>query len=97
MTINANDVKKLARLTRLHLTPEEERETLDALNAVINLIDQLKSADVEHISPMAYVQLHGQTLRTRPPLPVNGYPTGQVLAGAPAHDKGCFLVPEVIE
>ena len=97
MTINTDDVKKLARLTRLRLTPEEEQETLTSLNAVINLIDQLKSADVDDINPMAYVQLHGQTLRTRPPQPLNGYPTEQVMANAPASDNDCFLVPEVIE
>ena len=97
MAIDNNDVKKLAQLTRLALTPEEEAEAVKSLNAVLGLIDQLKSADVEGVDDMAYVHLHGQTLRLREPAAAAGYPPQEVMQNAPQSDEDYFLVPRVIE
>lgn len=97
MTITPDDIKKLAQLTQLALSEEQQAEAVDSLNAVLGLIDQLKSADVDHIDPLAYVQLHGQTLRTRPPQPGSGYPVAELMQNAPAAAEGYFLVPRVIE
>lgn len=97
MAIDGNDVKKLARLTRLALTPQEEAEAVESLNAVLGLIDQIKNADVEGIDDMAYVHLHGQTLRLRAPAAAAGYPPQEVMKNAPETDGDYFLVPRVIE
>lgn len=97
MAIDSKDVDKLAQLARLALTPEEKAEAVKSLNAVLTLIDQLQSADVEGVDEMAYVHLHGQTLRLRPAAAVAGYPPQEVLQNAPQAEDNCFLVPRVIE
>lgn len=97
MAINNDDVKRLARLTRLALTAEEEGSAVASLNAVLGLIDELKNAEVDGVDPMAYVQLHGQTLRTRDADSAAGYPPQEIMKNAPQADSGYFLVPRVIE
>ena len=97
MSISTKDVEKLARLARLALTPEEKEEAVASLNAVLKLIDQLQNADVEGVDEMAYVHLHGQTLRLRAPDAAAGYPQADVMKNAPQADEGYFLVPPVIE
>ncbi len=97
MALTRQDIQKLAQLARLAQNPQEEEDTLKSLNAVLGLIDELKNADVDNVDPMAYVQLHGQTLRTRAATAVAGYPPEQLMQNAPQADENHFLVPKVIE
>lgn len=97
MAIDKADIRKLARLTRLNLTEQEEAEMQESLNSVLGLIDELQQADVEGIDDIFYVQVRGQTLRCRQPNPQAGIGRESLLQNAPDKDEAYFLVPKVVE
>lgn len=103
MSVSREDVRKLARLTRLKLTEREEAEAVLSLNAVMELIDELQRADVDGIDDTAYVQppeavqMPGRTLRCREPQPQPPFAREQLLQNAPDDDGEYFLVPKVVE
>jgi aspartyl-tRNA(Asn)/glutamyl-tRNA(Gln) amidotransferase subunit C len=97
------DVKRVAELANLELTPEEEPKMQRDLNAILGYIAQLNELDTTGVPAMAQVgemlgllaQEHGETLRiddVRPSLDRHA-----VMASAPETDDRFFKVPKVIE
>lgn len=54
-TLTREDVLKLARLSRLSLTPEEVDEFLAELTEVLQYVEQLGDVDVEDLQPTTQV------------------------------------------
>lgn len=52
MSLTSADIKKVAHLSRIHLSEEDEKEVLDRLNNIISWIDQLEEVDVSGINIM---------------------------------------------
>ena len=95
MKITPREVRYVADLARLELTPEEEREFTAQLNAVLEYMDQLNELDTGGVEPTAHVLPLRNVLRedeVRPSLPV-----GEVLGNAPEADQDHFVVPKIIE
>lgn len=95
MKITAREVRYVADLARLELTPGEEREFTAQLNAVLEYMDQLNELDTGGVEPTAHVLPLRNVLRedeVRPSLPV-----GEVLGNAPEEDQDHFVVPKIIE
>ena len=89
------DVKYVAHLARLGLTPEEERKFGAQLGQVLAYIDKLKEVDVSHVEPTAHaVPLVNVTRAdaTRPSLPHD-----EALRNAPAQASGLIMVPKIVE
>ena len=89
------DVKEVARLARLELTPDEEKRIGAQLGQVLGYIEKLTQLDVSRIEPMAHaVPLLNVTRsdRVRPALPHE-----EALRNAPAQAKGLFIVPKIVE
>ncbi|MDM5147562.1 Asp-tRNA(Asn)/Glu-tRNA(Gln) amidotransferase subunit GatC [Candidatus Persebacteraceae bacterium Df01] len=95
--INTEDLVRLARMTRLEVPPEKTPEALQALNAILDMMEQLQHANVDAVDALTHVQFQGQTLRLRDDTAQVGYNTDALFAGAPQTDDGCFIVPRVIE
>jgi aspartyl-tRNA(Asn)/glutamyl-tRNA(Gln) amidotransferase subunit C len=95
MKITAREVRYVAGLARLELTPGEEREFTAQLNAVLEYMDQLNELDTAGVEPTAHVLPLRNVLRedeVRPSLPVE-----EVLGNAPEQDQDHFVVPKIIE
>ncbi len=95
MKITAREVRHVAGLARLELTPGEEREFTAQLNAVLEYMDQLNELDTAVVEPTAHVLPLRNVLRedeVRPSLPVE-----EVLGNAPEQDQDHFVVPKIIE
>ena len=95
MKITAREVRYVADLARLELTPGEEREFTAQLNAVLEYMDQLNELDTGGVEPTAHVLPLRNVLRedeVRPSLPVE-----EVLGNAPEQDQDHFVVPKIIE
>ena len=95
MKITAREVRYVADLARLELTPGEEREFTAQLNAVLEYMEQLNEVDTGGVEPTAHVLPLRNVLRedeVRPSLPV-----GEVLGNAPEADRDHFVVPKIIE
>lgn len=100
MSVNEDDVRKIAGLARIAMGDEEIAGLVPELNNILGWVEQLGEVDVDGVEPMASV-IHNK-LRLRDDV-VNADPqTGggvrdKVLANAPAAEHGFFAVPKVIE
>lgn len=95
MPLTLDEVRHIARLARLRLTPEEELRYTEQLSAILDYADRLQRVDTSDVPPTAFAAAGDLPLRPdapRPPLPRE-----RVLANAPASRDGLFLVPPVLD
>lgn len=97
MPIDRAQVRHVARLARLALSPEEEDRFAAQLAHVLEYIERLQGVDVEGVEPLSFAgdAKAGLPLRADEPGPC--LPREQVLSQAPEHDGEAFLVPRIIE
>jgi len=89
------DVKYVAHLARLALTPEEEQKLGAQLSQILGYVEKLKQLDVSQVEPTAHaVPLVNVT---RPDEVCPSIPHGQALRNAPAQANGLFIVPKIVE
>jgi aspartyl-tRNA(Asn)/glutamyl-tRNA(Gln) amidotransferase subunit C len=89
------DVKYVAHLARVALTPEEEKKLAAQLGGILDYIEKLKELDVTNVEPTAHaVPLVNVTRadETRPSLPHD-----EALRNAPSQANGLFIVPKIVE
>jgi aspartyl-tRNA(Asn)/glutamyl-tRNA(Gln) amidotransferase subunit C len=89
------NVKYVAHLARLALTPEEERVIGAQLADVLGYIDKLKEVDVTGIEPTAHA--FPLVNVTRPDQVRPGLSHEDALRNAPAQANGLFMVPKIVE
>ena len=95
MSLTPDDVRRLARLARIAIEPEESGAVLDRLNRVLGLIDQMRRVDTQGVEPMAHALELVQRLRADEVREANR--RGAYQSVAPAVEEGLYLVPKVIE
>ena len=95
MSLTPDDVRRLARLARIAIDPEESGAVLDRLNRVLGLIEEMRKVDTQGIEPMAHALDLVQRLRADEVREANQRDAYQSVA--PAVDDGLYLVPKVIE
>jgi aspartyl-tRNA(Asn)/glutamyl-tRNA(Gln) amidotransferase subunit C len=89
------DVKYVAHLARLALSPEEEKQFGAQLGSVLGYIEKLKEVDVTAVEPTAHA--FPLVNVTRPDEVRPSLSQEEILANAPAHANGLFLVPKIVE
>ena len=100
MSIDREQVAKIAALARIRMSDEELDRMVPELNGILGWVEQLGEVDCTGIEPMTAVIPN--TLRLRDdvvdadPLTGGGV-RDEVLANAPAAEHGFFAVPKVIE
>ena len=95
MAVEGIDVKYVARLARLELTPEEEKKFGEQLGHILGYVEKLKELDVTGIEPTAHAMPRVNVVRadeTRPSLP-----HADALRNAPSQANGLFVVPKIVE
>ena len=95
MSATEIDVKYVAHLARLALTPEEEQKLGAQLGQILGYIEKLKELDVTNVEPTAHaVPLVNVTRpdELRPSLPHD-----EAVRNAPAEANGLFIVPKIVE
>jgi aspartyl-tRNA(Asn)/glutamyl-tRNA(Gln) amidotransferase subunit C len=106
MSLSDDQVRRIARLARIGIRPEESAAAIDRLNRVLGLIDQLKAVDTAGIEPMAHpldaLLPGGQRLRPDQVTETDQRELYQSVApagpdGNPQVQDGLYLVPKVIE
>ena len=95
MSLTPDDVRRLARLARIAIDPEESGAVLDRLNRVLGLIEEMRKVDTQGIEPMAHALDLVQRLRSDEVREANQRDAYQSVA--PAVQDGLYLVPKVIE
>ena len=89
------DIKYVAHLARIALTPEEESTLGAQLGHILGYIEKLNELDVSAVEPTAHaVPLVNITRadEARPSLT-----NEEALRNAPAKANGLFLVPKIVE
>jgi aspartyl-tRNA(Asn)/glutamyl-tRNA(Gln) amidotransferase subunit C len=93
--LGVKEVKAVALLARLTLSPEEEIKMGKQLGHVLGYIEKLKEVDVSGVEPTAHAfPLINVTRRdeVRPSLT-----NEEALRNAPAKANGLFVVPKIVE
>lgn len=95
MHLTPEDVRKVASLARLKISPAEVDTFLHDLTAIINYVDVLNDVDTTNVTPLVHaVELYDVL---RPDVLVESLPRSESLRNAPRTDGEYFLVPAIIE
>ena len=89
------DVKYVAHLARLALTPDEEKKLGAQLGHILGYIEKLRELDVSNVEPTAHAVPLVNVTRAdeiRPSLPHE-----DALRNAPRQAGGLFIVPKIVE
>ena len=97
MSIDRAQVRHVARLARLALSPEEEERFAAQLGQVLEYIARLSAVDVSGVEPLSFAGDTQAKLALREDEPRRSLPREKVLAQAPQHDEQAFLVPRILE
>ena len=89
------DVKYVAHLARIALTPSEEQKIGAQLGNILGYIEKLRELDVQGVEPTAHAV--PMTNVTRPDEVRSSLPTEEALRNAPSQANGLFLVPKIVE
>lgn len=95
MSLAAEDLERLARLARLHFSTDDVPRYRDELNTILEMVDTLKSADTEGVTPMAHPLDMAQ--RLRPDAVSESNQRDALMDAAPQSENGLFVVPRVVE
>ena len=89
------DVKYVAHLARIQLSPDEEQKLGAQLGHILGFVEQLKTLGVSQVEPTAHAVPAVNVTRAdeiRPSLPHD-----DALRNAPAKANGLFMVPKIVE
>jgi len=95
MSLSDDQVRRLARLARLAVQPEESAAVVERLNRVLALVDEMRRVETAGIDPMSH-PLDAQQ-RLRPDAVTEPDRRDLYQSVAPAVEGGLYLVPKVIE
>jgi aspartyl-tRNA(Asn)/glutamyl-tRNA(Gln) amidotransferase subunit C len=89
------DVKYVAHLARIALSPPEEQIMAEQLGNILGYIEKLREADVSGVEPTAHAfPLVNVTRADEIEPSLKGE---EALGNAPAQANGLFLVPKIVE
>jgi aspartyl-tRNA(Asn)/glutamyl-tRNA(Gln) amidotransferase subunit C len=94
--IDRAQVRHVARLARLALSPEEEERFAAQLDHVLGYIERIAAVDVSGVEPLSFAG-DASAMPLREDVVQESLPREKVLAEAPQHDAQAFLVPRIIE
>ena len=89
------DIKYVAHLARLHLTPDEEKKLGAQLDGILGYIEKLKELDVTGVEPTAHAVPLVNVFR--PDVAQPSLSNEEALRNAPAKANGLFVVPKIVE
>jgi aspartyl-tRNA(Asn)/glutamyl-tRNA(Gln) amidotransferase subunit C len=94
-TIDAKEVRHVARLARLALSDEEAETMRGHLNSILDYMAELEKLNVQGVDPTFHAVPMETRLRDDTETP--SLMRNEVLATAPSHDAGAFAVPRILE
>lgn len=89
------DVKYVAHLARIQLSPDEEQKLGAQLGHILSYIEKLKELDVSGVEPTAHAVPRMNVTRADELHP--SLPHEEAMRNAPAHANGLFVVPKIVE
>jgi aspartyl-tRNA(Asn)/glutamyl-tRNA(Gln) amidotransferase subunit C len=99
MSLNAQDIDRIANLARLALQPDEAERMREQINGFFNIVEAMQAVDTSGVEPLAHPVAAIQEVALRLRDDVVSEPNNREAnqQSAPAVERGLFLVPKVIE
>ncbi|HTG63216.1 MAG TPA: Asp-tRNA(Asn)/Glu-tRNA(Gln) amidotransferase subunit GatC [Sphingomicrobium sp.] len=95
MSVNADQVRHVAKLARIAMSDAEVEAMVPELNNILGWVEQLGEVDTDGVEPLtAVIENH---LRLRDDVVNDGNIRSDILKNAPDAQHGFFAVPKVIE
>jgi aspartyl-tRNA(Asn)/glutamyl-tRNA(Gln) amidotransferase subunit C len=95
MSIDVDEVKKIARLACLDVKDEAIQSYATNLSNILDLVEQMNAVDTTGVTPMSHPFEAVQRLRED--VVTDNNRRDDFMAIAPASEDGLYLVPKVIE
>lgn len=95
MSLDIEQVQRIARLARIEISPAEAATARDQLNGIFGLIETMQAVDTTGIAPMSHAV--DMVQRLRPDAVTEADHRAAFQAVAPETEAGLYLVPKVIE
>ena len=95
MKITSEEIRHVAILARLDLTPDEQERLTGQLGRILEYMDKLNELDTAGVEPMSHAVDVVNVLR--PDRAVNQPQTEALLSNAPAREDDFLSVPKIIE
>jgi len=95
MSIERQEIEKLATLSRIAISQDTITEVSQRLSSVLELVDQLQAVNTDGVEAMSHPMKATQRLREDEVSEINQREAFQAIA--PDTEEGLFLVPKVIE
>ncbi len=89
------DIRYIAHLARLSLSPEEEKKLSAQLGNILGYIEKLKELDVSNVEPTAHAVPMVNV--TRADEIRESLSNEEALRNAPSKANGLFMVPKIVE
>jgi aspartyl-tRNA(Asn)/glutamyl-tRNA(Gln) amidotransferase subunit C len=89
------DIKYVAHLARIALTPDEEKKLAAQLGGILGYIEKLKELDVTSVEPTAHAVPMVNVTRADEIQP--SLPHDEALRNAPRQAGELFIVPKIVE
>lgn len=93
--IDAEQVRKTAKLSRLDLTDDEVEQFSGQLSAILEYVEKMNELDTENVEPLAHCLPVSNCFREDAPKESLG--TERTLANAPQRDGEFFKVPKILD
>ena len=86
------DMKRLAKLSKLSFTPEEEAKFEKEMEHIVNMVEKLPDIDASGalIDPENPMEM-------RKDIPEKKFERAELLKNAPEVQAGCIVVPKVVD
>lgn len=95
MNLSPDDIKKISRLSRIHLDPSEFEVVKKQLEGIFDWIDQLQQVNTEGVLP--YRDLLDVSTHEREDVIGEHNQEACILKNAPDQAHNMFAVPKVVE
>ena len=95
MSIDKNQVKKVAKLSRISLDNKKLESLSKDLVSILNFVEELNKLDTKKTDPLTSVI--DKTLETRKDEIIDGKIKDQILKNSPDKNEEFFIVPKVVE
>ena len=95
MSLELDDVRRIAQLAHIDISDEQTVRMQAELNDIFKMIERIQAVDTTDVEPMMHP--HDGVQRLRDDAVVFGDNRTENMKKAPEEYEGMFLVPQVIE
>lgn len=95
MKVSAEEVKKIALLSRLEIKEDRVEAVQQQLSDILSYMEFIEQADISEVEPTAHAVSMSNVMRDD--VPQESLPNEDALQNAPEAEGGYFKVPKVIQ